>query len=303
MANRRMLSKQIIDTDLFLNMPATSQNLYFHLLLRADDEGFISNPKTVSKMLGASEDDLKVLIGRQFLINFDSGVVVIKHWHIHNYIRKDRFKETLNTEEKGQITLNSNDVYERYTNGQPNDNQRLTQDRLGKDRLGKDNINIYIGEQAHLDTDNDHSKNDSQMEHIDEGSKDKSYAMVSVSNNDCSKSKSYTEAYKIIIDYLNEKAQSKFKYTTKATKSHINARLKEGFTVDDFKYVVDVKTNEWIGTEWEQYLRPNTLFGTKFESYLNQSIKVKQKSKNGIGKEQRDKAIDEVFDAIRQTKF
>ncbi len=279
MANRRMFSKQIIDTDLFLNMPITSQCLYFHLSLRADDEGFINNPRRVSRMLGANEDDLKVLIGRQFLIEFESGVVVIKHWHIHNYIRKDRFKQTINGYEKSQITLNSDDIYERYTNGQPNDDQRLPQVRLGKVRLGKDNI--YIGEQAHR--------------HIDEGSSNKSYegevvdtlnddhsknascveAKAKTLNGDHSKSASYVGAYKQVIDYLNKKANSNYKHTSKSNQSHIRARINEGYTIDDFKKVIDIKCDEWLGTDWEKYLRPNTLFGTKFECYLNQKAKTK----------------------------
>lgn len=90
MAERRMFAKTIVDSDSFLDMPMSSQCLYFHLSMRADDEGFINNPKKIQRMIGASEDDLKLLIAKSFLISFDTGVVVVKHWKIHNYIQSDR---------------------------------------------------------------------------------------------------------------------------------------------------------------------------------------------------------------------
>lgn len=111
MAERRMLSKSIIDNDTFLDLPQTAQNLYFHLLMRADDDGFISNPKSIMRIIGARDDDLKVLIVKNFLIPFDSGVVVIKHWRIHNYIQKDRYKQTLHKEELSSLSLDENKAY------------------------------------------------------------------------------------------------------------------------------------------------------------------------------------------------
>lgn len=89
-----MFSKKIIDSGLFLEMPLTTQALYFHLSMRADDDGFVDNPKFIQRMIGASEDDLKLLIAKSFLIAFESGVVVITAWKVHNYIQKDRKKDT-----------------------------------------------------------------------------------------------------------------------------------------------------------------------------------------------------------------
>ncbi len=114
MAERRMFAKTIIDSDAFLDMPLSTQVLYFHLNMRADDDGFINNPKKIQRMIGASEDDLKLLIAKNFIIPFESGIVVIKHWKIHNYIRNDRKKGTvyreemslLNSKENGAYTLN-----------------------------------------------------------------------------------------------------------------------------------------------------------------------------------------------------
>lgn len=111
MAERRMFAKTIIDSDAFLDMPLSTQALYFHLSMRADDEGFINNAKKIAKMIGGTEDELKLLIAKRFIIPFESGVVVIKHWKIHNYIRGDRIKATVYQEEKLTITTKDNGSY------------------------------------------------------------------------------------------------------------------------------------------------------------------------------------------------
>jgi hypothetical protein len=145
MAERRMFAKTIIDSDAFLDMPLSTQSLYFHLSMRADDDGFINNPKKIQRMIGAADDDLKVLVAKNFIIPFESGIVVIKHWKIHNYIRNDRYKETVYKDEKSQLfekrnksyTLNSTDG---MSLGIPNDNQMETQVRLGKVSIDKESI-------------------------------------------------------------------------------------------------------------------------------------------------------------------
>ena len=103
MAERRMFSKVVIDSDTFLDMPLSAQALYFHLSMRADDDGFVNNPKRIQAYIGASTDDLKILLAKHFLIPFESGVVVIKHWKVHNYIQKDRYKETYYQAEKALL--------------------------------------------------------------------------------------------------------------------------------------------------------------------------------------------------------
>ncbi len=132
-----MFAKTIIDSDAFLDMPLSTQALYFHLSMRADDDGFINNPKKIQRMIGCADDDLKLLLAKNFIIPFESGVCVIKHWKIHNYIRNDRYKPTTYTEEMAQLTCKKNGA---YTLGIPNGYQMETQVRLGKDRLGKDSI-------------------------------------------------------------------------------------------------------------------------------------------------------------------
>lgn len=116
MVQRRMFSKQITDMDTFLDMPATAQNLYFHLNMHADDDGFLGNVKTIRRMVGASEDDQKLLIAKQFLIMFPDGVVVIRDWHIHNYIQKDRYHQTIFTEDKKLLQLDSSKRYQILSN-------------------------------------------------------------------------------------------------------------------------------------------------------------------------------------------
>lgn len=111
LADRRMFAKTIIDSDAFLDMPLTAQALYFHLSMRGDDDGFINNPKKIQRMIGASDDDLKLLIAKNFIIPFESGIVVIKHWKIHNYIRGDRKKETVYPEEMSLLVTKENGSY------------------------------------------------------------------------------------------------------------------------------------------------------------------------------------------------
>ena len=112
MAERRMFAKTIIDSDAFLDMPLSAQALYFHLAMRADDDGFINNPKKIQRMIGASDDDCKLLIAKGFILVFETGVIVIKHWKIHNYIQKDRYKETVFLQEKQLIEAQDNGAYE-----------------------------------------------------------------------------------------------------------------------------------------------------------------------------------------------
>lgn len=150
MADRRMFAKTIIDSDDFLDMPMSAQALYFHLSMRADDDGFINNPKKIQRAVGASVDDLKLLIAKQYILTFDSGVIVIRHWKIHNYIQKDRYKPTIYEEEKAQLEMKS-DRNKEYIFKNSLDTECIqtvsdtdTQVRLGKVRLGKVRLDEYI---------------------------------------------------------------------------------------------------------------------------------------------------------------
>ena len=163
MAERRMFAKTIIDSDIFLDMPLSTQALYFHLSMRADDDGFINNSKKIQRMIGCGDDDLKLLIAKKFLLPFESGVVVIKHWRIHNYIQNDRYTETNYKFEKSTLNIDENKSYTLEETGRKLIKNKIikvknelypncihdgyvmdTQDRIGKDRIGKDKLEETI---------------------------------------------------------------------------------------------------------------------------------------------------------------
>jgi len=240
LAQKRMFSKKITDTDKFLDMPLSSQALYFHLNMDGDDDGFVGNVKTVKRKIGASDDDLKILIAKNFIVPFESGVIVIKDWRIHNTLRNDRYNPTIYTEEKSLLEQGSCDSDNQMaTSWQPIDNQMEPQQNLTE--LNETELNGT--------KENTLSSSD-ELDHT---------------------------PYKEIIDYLNEKAETNYKASTKKTRTLILARSEEGFTLEDFKKAIDNKVSEWIDSpEYVKFLRPETLFGTKFESYLNQKKVVKK---------------------------
>lgn len=156
MAERRMFAKTIVDSDAFLDMSLSTQALYFHLSMRADDDGFVNNPKKIMRMIGSNDDDIKILIAKRFVIAFETGVIVIKHWRLHNTLRKDRYKPTIYQEEFLQLRMKDDGTYtenpsdtgcqvvaNRLPNGCQDDDNLETQDRLGKDRLGKNHNNLH----------------------------------------------------------------------------------------------------------------------------------------------------------------
>ncbi|MCW1031245.1 conserved phage C-terminal domain-containing protein [Streptococcus anginosus] len=240
MAQRRMFSKKITDTDKFLEMPLSSQALYFHLNMGADDDGFIDRPKTIQKTIGASDDDMKLLTVKQFIIPFESGIVVIKDWRIHNYIRKDTYQPTIYQEEKRLVENTMTELPEKTSTSRPR-KVDAGKGRIGKDRIDKDNL-----------------YNADDKEKI---------------------------PFQIIIDYLNLKAGTKYRASSAKTKHFIKSRWNEGFREEDFKQVIDIKVRQWLyDLKMNKFLRPETLFGTKFESYLNErSIKQAQPIDDDIG--------------------
>jgi hypothetical protein len=128
---RRMVSLKVIDTDEFLDMPQSSQYLYYNLLTRADDDGFLGNPKRIMRMVGCNDDDMRVLTAKGYVIPFERGVCVIRHWRVHNLIRSDRYVETEYIEEKKKL-VEINGKYEEKQNVIPNDNQLAPQVKLSK---------------------------------------------------------------------------------------------------------------------------------------------------------------------------
>ena len=154
MATKRMFTMKICDSDAFLEMPLSTQCLYFHLNMRADDDGFIGNSKRIVRLVGASEDDLKLLIAKRFVLAFEDGVIVIKHWRMHNTLSKDRYHETQYLEEKDMLRIKENGSYS-FDGGLPLDDTKLLEISSRQCRRTKDeqktNSDIDIG----LDLDKD----------------------------------------------------------------------------------------------------------------------------------------------------
>lgn len=243
MAQRRMFSKKIVETDFFMEMSPTAKLLYFYLNMSADDDGFVGNPKTIKLISGATDDDLKILIAKQFIIPFDSGVIVIKDWKIHNYIRKDTYNSTVYKFEKSQLLDDDNGAYVLNENEPSTERPREVdtgKDRLGKDRLGKDN--------------NMSGKPDDVIPCSE---------ILSYLNKKTGRSFRNVEANKKLI-----KARWNEGY-----------KLEDFKTVVD-NMVSNWTGKMFNGVPAENYLQPKTLFSNKFDSYLNQLPRVEQKETN-----------------------
>ena len=154
MAERRMFSSKIVCSDAFTEMPFSAQALYFQLNMEADDDGFLNNARRVQRTILASEDDLNLLFEKRFILGFQNGVVVIKHWRMNNQIRKDRYTPTQYQEEFNALDIKPDGAYTEKqkeavdtlaTTWQPDGNQMATQVRLGKDSIGKGSIDILPG--------------------------------------------------------------------------------------------------------------------------------------------------------------
>lgn len=236
MAQKRMFSKKITDTDKFLDMPLSTQALYFHLNMDGDDDGFVGNPKTIKKKIGANDNDLDLLVFKQFIIPFENGVIVIKDWRMHNTLRNDRYTPTIYQEEKKALDsgLLSN------VSGWLPDGCQVVASLEPQHNLTKHNIT--------------------------EQRKD----IMSDKSDDV----------KTVIDYLNQKNGTAYRASSKKNKSLINARFSEGYSVDDFKKVIEIKTDEWSETDMAKFIRPETLFGNKFDGYLNQ-VPIKKQAPVG----------------------
>ena len=264
MAKKRMFSLNVLETDAFMDLPLSAQALYFHLNLRADDDGFIGNPKRITQNIGASLDDLKLLIAKRFVLTFDDGVIVIKHWRMHNAIKKDRYTETnflddlklLRIKENGSYTFS--ETVPQIESGAQMEHERST-DGAQMSQTCSTDIGIGLGKGKNKDI--------------------------------------YLDSIKEIVSYLNQVCGTKYRYQSEKTKEKIRARLNDGFTVDDFKAVIDRKFADWSGDEkMSKFLRPETLFGSKFEGYLNQKDAEPKPKRNAFNDnfEKRSYDFDEL---------
>lgn len=241
MAERRMVSKTIMQTQKFLRLPLETQALYVHLVINSDDDGIVEAFPVV-RMIGASEDSLGLLVIKQFIKPLNQDMVYfITDFNEQNKIRPDRHKPSIHRDlaiqqlglevdgsrlvEPGKVVLEIKEECQ-TVDGQVTDKCPHS---IGKDSIGKDSIDNI--------------------------------------------------PYKEIIDYLNLRTGKNYRATIQKNKALIKARWSEGYQLDDFKQVIDNMVKNWHGTEYVKYLRPETLFGTKFDGYLNQGNVAKREKK------------------------
>ena len=241
MAERRMVSKTIMQTQKFLRLPLETQALYVHLVINSDDDGIVEAFPVV-RMIGASEDSLGLLVIKQFIKPLNQDMVYfITDFNEQNKIRPDRHKPSIHRNlaiqqlglevdgsrlvEPGKVVL------------------ELTEEGQTVDRQVTDECPHSIGKYS-----------------IGKGSID-------------------NIPYKEIIDYLNSKTGKKYRDNVQKNRSLIKARWSEGYRLEDFKQVIDNMVKDWSGTKYAKYLRPETLFGTKFDGYLNQGNVVNREKK------------------------
>ena len=236
MARKRMFSLLVVDTDEFLDMPSSTQSLYYHLGMRADDDGFVSSPKKIVKLVNCSNDDLKLLIAKGFIIPFDSGIIAIRHWKLNNDLKKDRYTPTIYLNEKSTLKVNKNKVYS----------------------IDGNNLDTkWIQNGNNLDTQNSIDKNS-----IDKNSIDKNSIDIYTIEPELEKSVSKKEIEKILTDEFNTiwKEYPNKQGKQNALKSYIKARTKDKVEYQDVvdglrRYLIYCKQNKkWYspknGSTW-----------------------------------------------------
>lgn len=214
MQDKRMFDRKLVSSDAFTSMPISAQGLFFHLCMRADDDGFVDKVNGIIKDCNATKGDLDALIAKCYVLTFPkSNVIAIKHWKLHNEIQEENYTPTVYVEEKAMLYEKKNGAY------------------------------TFDPKKAGNNQESKIQKLEGQMKMVKE-----------------------------IIAYLNEKCDTNFRYNANYSKNPIIARMNEGnYTVEDFKTVIDKKTEDWYrNPKMRKYIRPETLFGNKFDGYLNQ---------------------------------
>lgn len=224
MANKRMFNNLVVGTDAFLDMPLSAQALYFHLNLRADDDGFIGNPRRVARDIGSNDDDLKILIGKRFVLEFEDGIIVIKHWRMHNRLSQNRYCETVFLDQKKMLKLKENKAYS-FNSGEPIDDSHLIEmsKRQVVDENKTQNRRKIDAQKTHTDIDIDLDL-DSDLEE----DKDKEKEILSFTNvND-----RQTEAVRRVVEEWNKLSELGIKPVhrigaTSTRYKKLNARIKQ----------------------------------------------------------------------------
>lgn len=241
MASRRMFAVGVTSSDAFADMPLSTQALYFHLGMVTDDDGFVVSPKRTQRAIGASDDDLRILVSEGFVIPFPSGVIVITHHKLNNTLRNDRYKPTCCQLELSQLDVLPSGAYRLKTDKVlPAVDQEATKCLPGDDHMATSCL-----------------PNRTEPNPTEPSQDDGAGANAPV-------------AYEV-VRYLNERVGSSFKPGSKRTVNLIEKQVSEGYGFQDFQHVIDLKAEQWgPDPEMRRYLRPETLFGPKFESYVNE---------------------------------
>lgn len=278
MAEKRMFAKSIVLSDVFLDMPASARCLYFTLGMLADDEGFIGNVKSIMRQCSASQDDLAILLQKRYILGFDSGVIVIKHWKLNNYLQNDRIKPTTYQEELKQLTLDEKRAYTEVDSGMYTkciQNVYIDKNSIVENSIDKNSID-NMSPVADVPSENCLDVNPANP---GQDKKDMLSSMaqgcpVDVNPTVPSEKNLVDEyPYQEILDYLSKKAKRQRGYIVNhERKRTIRARFKEGYSKQDFFDVIDIKTSQWLNdTKMNKYLCPETLFAqSKFDKYLNE---------------------------------
>ena len=214
MAKKRMFSLDVVDLDSFIEMPVSAKLLYYDLGMRADDDGFVGNPKKITLLAGCNEEDIEILIKNKFIYMFSSGVIAIRHWNVNNQIRKDRYNETFRIDEKRLLKLENN-VYELKDNsGIPNDIPTVTTVKysIGKNSIDKLSVDKTSKEKNSLEEKREEKIIDNYHVDVDTGEIIE-YEIVSEKD----------KTYKNIIDYLNNKINANYRSNGYKTKTLIDA--------------------------------------------------------------------------------
>lgn len=290
MANKAIFSKTIIDTDAFLEMPATTQNLYFHLNMHADDDGFIGNPKRIGRMIGASDDDFKILIAKKFIIVFESGVIVIKHWRIHNTLSKMRYKETSYLDEKSQLLIKENNAYS-LDEGKPLDDSRLVE-------MGKRQVRRTVDEQETNLSKDKLSKDKTSKDKLSEDKPSKKKSAKADLNgmiNSFTENEELREALKAFLDM--RKSIKKPIQTEYAFKLALN-KLKQLSDIDSVRIEI---VNQSVEHNWRTFYSVQNSYRANTEVEMPDYMK-KQEKGDIVSTPVSDEALAKALELQRQFK-
>ena len=272
MANRRMISKAIYETDNFSEMPNSAQSLYTHYILQADDDGFVGNPKILLRMYGANDDDLKLLIAKGFLIPFEDGVIAITHWKMMNNIRKERYTPTNYKDDYQKLELTDQKSYKLLApikrpsleDTLPQNDQKTTPCQTSGMTTSQTS-GVTSGVQSVIPSVGKYSKGKVRS--------DKERDIHTSSNIQSETKNKYEE----IIEYLNKKFSMRLNPNLSNTNKAIDQMTEQGYSVDDFKILID-KLDSSNAISWnneeekKEALRPKTLFTKEnFDKYLNET--------------------------------